>query len=160
MRTFGWGCWRQVVVIPVVSFLFSACATPGQGHRDAATCIKTGQVWRYDQRANDKGSELTIVEEFRDRDLKRFYIVRLSKIRIESPHFKNHFADGVPYFIVSERGLQASLKKIKGWSKWNPVFDEHYLHWKQAYKPKPVHDRRIKEILNDLESFLNIQLGA
>jgi hypothetical protein len=147
----------KTILIAIVILLCVGCATlnPGKSH-----CVNIGQEWQYDTRAGEEDSRAIIVDTFLNKELQVFYIVRLTNIKIDSPHFKNHFPDEVPYVIISEFNLQQSLTRPVGRSKWNPYFDRNYEYWKKEYSGKGLIGGTLKEYLNTLEEMLNVKLGA
>lgn len=148
----------QIIFIFSV-LLLSACAHNGSKF-SSSLCYKVGQEWTYDTRAKEPGSRVTIVDVIYTEQRQRIYIIRVTGVKIDSPHFINFFADGVPYLVISEPSLEASLRSLVGESKWNPHYDRYFQHWKQEGTSFTHAGGTIKEILNELEERLNIKLGA
>lgn len=139
--------------------LLEGCATPGIAeHTDK--CVKLGQEWSYDTRVGEENSRITIVDAFINKDKRRFYVVRVTGVKIDEPNFKNYFPDGVPYFMISERGLNATLKSLLGEAKWNKYYDQYYQQWRKELTHPDDYGLTIKDKLNTIEELLNTRLGA
>lgn len=151
----------RLIRVGVLLLLLSACAVldkPLEQQQDI--CFKIGQEWLYDHREVDKESRVVIVDVMMNRNKQRVYIVRVTGVEINHPNFKNYFPDGIPYFVISERGLVASLKSIVGEATWNPHYDRHYQNWRRQLQGSDYFGFTIKNKINTLEEVLNVKLGA
>ena len=143
----------------ILLLVLGGCATRDRTIHQAK-CIKLGQEWTYDTRAGEEDSRITIVEALTNRDRKRFYIVRVTGVKIEDPNFRKYFPDGIPYFLISEPGLEATLREMVGESKWNKFYDTHYQKWRRELQRPDYYGFTIKEKLNTIEELLSTKLGA
>ena len=142
----------------LIACILTGCATvPKNSSKDY--CVKIGQEWQYKTREHEKDSRLTIVEAFINKKRQRFYIVRVTGVKIDDPKFTNYFPDGIPYFIVSEPGLNASLVSLVGESKWSMFFDRNYQNWKRNLKNPDYLGNTIKQKLDTLQEILDIRLN-
>ena len=94
------------------------------------------------------------------KDKVRYYVIRLSGIKIDHPNFKNYFPDHVPYFVISEKGLEASLTRLLGEASWNRFYDRHYQNWRKKHAGTDYYGFTIKDKLNTLDDILNVKLGV
>jgi len=88
------------------------------------------------------------------------YVVRVTGVKIDSPYFRNYFPDEIPFFILHEAGLEASVKSVVGESNWNKHFDKSFQQWRKDQRYQDFYGHTIKEKLDTIEEMLNIKLGA
>ena len=154
-------CINMKVIIYILlssTFLFSGCAS--LGGRGGDICVKLGQEWSYITRDHESESRATIVDAFINDKRQRFYVVRVTGVKMNNPKFKNYFADEIPYFILSEIGLKASLVSLQGESRWNKFYDHNYQQWRKNLSGQDYLGFTIKEKLETIDEILNIKLGA
>ena len=142
-----------------VCFFLSACATHSSLQQTTA-CFNIGQEWSYDHRQQDTDSKVVIVDVMMNRNKQRFYVVRVTGVNIEHPHFQNYFPDRVPYFFISEKGLKASLRTLIGEATWNPHFDRYYQKWRRESTGNDYFGLTIKDKIKTLAEVLDVKLGA
>ena len=147
-------------MIACILFVLSACANIENKPQAENHCINIGQEWQYDHREEDKNSRVVIVDVILNRNKQRVYIIRVTGVEIAHPHFKNYFPDRIPYFIITEEGLKASLTTLVGEAAWNPHYDRHYQNWRRQHKGNDYFGSTIKNKIKNLEEVLNVRLGA
>jgi len=148
------------LLVVCVFLILQACATVPDHKVVEEKCIKIGQEWHYDHRQVDKGSRVVIIDVLMTKEKKRIYVVRVTGVVINHPNFRNYFVDKIPYFYITEKGLQDSLTTLIGDAKWNRYYDRHYQHWRQKNQREGYLGTTIKNKIRTLESILNVRLGA
>ncbi len=151
--------FKPILVLMILLALLGGCAVRSD-ISPQVKCIKLGQEWSYDAREGEQDSRITIVEAFTNKDRKRFYIIRVTGVKIDAPNFRQYFPDGVPYFVISEPGLEATLRYVVGESKWNRFYDMHYQKWRRELQHPDYYGFTVKEKLNTIEELLDTKLGA
>ena len=155
---------RRIIIgcFIVVGVLLSGCATTNvaMDQQYGDKCVKLGQEWTYDTRKGEEDSRLTIVDAFINKDRVRFYVVRVTGVKIDDPNFENYFPDRIPYFLISEAGLNQTLRTMVGESSWNKFFDTNYKRWSRQLSQPDYYGFTIKDKLNTIEELLNTKLGA
>ena len=150
----------RILLYFVFCLALLACAATPDKVAHSGKCIKIGQEWKYDHREGEEGSKVIVVDSIMAKDKARYYVIRLSDIKIDHPNFKNYFPDRVPYFVISEKGLEASLTKLLGEASWNRFYDRHYQNWRKKRAGPDYYGFTIKDKLNTLDEVLNVKLGA
>jgi len=152
---------KKIIILTFSIFLISivgaGCSTIPI---NTVECLTLGQEWKYKTREGEEGSRLVVIDSFINKKQKIIYIIRITGIDIKSPYFKNYYPDGVPYIMISEAGLHASLTEFVGKSQWNQYYDEYFARWKKEFPNKSIENGTVKGYLNTLEEVLNINLGA
>jgi len=143
----------------VVILTLSACANLSLDH-DKDKCVKLGQEWAYDHRDGEEASKITIVDAYQNRNKLRFYVIRVTGIRIESKYFENYFPDRVAYFVISEPGLMRSLTYLVGEASWNKYFDPNYIRWRKSSNERDYYGFTVKDKIKTIEDLLNTDIGT
>lgn len=147
------------MIFIIFAFSIAGCAAFSKKQSDVF-CVMLGQEWRYETRDHEEESRVIIVEAFINKNKERFYIIRVTGVKIDDPNFLNYFPDRNAYFIITEKGLSDSLVSLVGESSWNMYYDENYIRWKRNLRNPDYFGDTIKNKLNTLEEILSTNVGA
>jgi ribosomal protein S1 len=95
--------------------------------------FKTGQIWKYINRAGEDGSVLTIlkIEKYDTGDT--ILHIRVDGVKIYSPQSATGYSSFIGHLPFSEKSISASVTELAGQNNNLPDFSEGYNQWKEAW---------------------------
>lgn len=117
--------------------------------------FEVGQVWKYDSRASEENSTLTIgrIDRFDDQTIVH---VSLSGLRISMPA-QNRIVDSVGHLPIEAGFFKESLKELVGQSVPDDQFAAGYEYWRAAYDEGNAgyYTLPLRECVETIEAALN-----
>lgn len=114
--------------------------------------LKVGQVWSYDARPHEQGSNLTIVQF----DLTSVH-VSVSGLKIKDPESADGFADSIGHLPLSRKVFENSATNLVGMVKKLPNFEDGLNDWIKAQKKgeATLISISVKDVIAQVELMIN-----
>ena len=110
-------------------------------NKSPAIDYRSGQIWNYENRAEDDGSRLIILKVEQDEQFTQIVHVRLEGLRIK--RMDGRTVEYIGHMPFSKQALDSSVTQLIGTESPIEEFSRAYSSWKEAKAPPmttPVHE--------------------
>ncbi len=95
--------------------------------------FKTGQVWKYNNRAGEDSSTLTILKTEKYEKGDTIIHIRVDAVRMFNPNMATGYSDFIGHLPFSQKAISKSVTQLVGQNNNLPDFSEGYHQWKDAW---------------------------